>query len=64
MSTTKLTVTENLITYVCLLSHSRPTNKENQVKMNKSAVLGALAPRTGKDPYPDPDPYPYQIVGS
>ncbi len=40
-----------------------PTDKENQVKMYKSTVLGTLPPWTGKDPDPyqsekqDPDPY-------
>jgi hypothetical protein len=51
ISTTKLTATENVTTYACCLTPGGPTDKENQLKMNKSTV-----------PYETKDPY--QIAGS
>jgi hypothetical protein len=40
MSTTKLTGRENLTKYAFWLGPVGPTDKENQVKMYKSIVLG------------------------
>jgi hypothetical protein len=56
MSTTKLTERENGAMCAYWLGHGGPKNKENQVKMNLSTVLGTLPLRNGKDPD--------QIVGS
>jgi hypothetical protein len=42
MSTTKLTGMENLTKYAFWLGPVGPTDKENQVKMYKSTVLGTL----------------------
>jgi hypothetical protein len=42
MSTTKLTGGENVTKYAFWLGPVGPTDKENQVKMCKSTILGTL----------------------
>jgi hypothetical protein len=54
MSTKKWTVRENLTTNAAVLGHGGLTDKEYQVKMNKSTVSGTLPLWNSKDPEPDP----------
>jgi hypothetical protein len=57
MSTTELTGRENLTKNTFCVGPVGHTDKENQVKINKSTVLGTLPLWNGKDPDP------YQAVG-
>ncbi len=56
MNTTKLTGRENLTKYTFWLGPVGPTDKENQVRVYMSTVLGTLPLWNGKVEKHDPDP--------